>query len=277
MLLLLVGQGLSASSGIGTIETDNAVAVVDLKGEIISSKTFVASLEKAVKNEKVNGVVVHIDSPGGSVGASEEMYRAIVKASEKKPVMCALSNVAASGGLYAAVACERIFVNKGTLTGSIGVIMMTPDLSEITQRYGVSMNVVKSGKFKDAGSPFRSFDPADRKLLQDLVDSAYEQFVGAIATSRKLSVEAVKKFADGRIILGENAIELGLVDEVGGLPEAALAVLRKAKPDSKDDPEIIMPPKPSGLSSMFDDVAESKLFAWLSSWGEARLLYRAFL
>ncbi len=278
LLILAVSRaGVSDGNDLASLtsKSDHAVGVVELSGEIISSTGFRQSLSKALENDNLKALVVRIDSPGGSVGASEEIYRAIKVAGEKKPVVCSLANVAASGGLYAAVGCQKIVANQGTLTGSIGVIMMMPNVSKLIGDTGFSMNVVKSGRFKDTGSPFRSFGEEDRGLIQSIVDRTYDQFVAVIAESRELEIDAVKAFADGRIILGDQAVELGLVDEIGGITRAAKIALELTGDTA--EPEIVMPKKATGFLSVLDDLREAKLWHWISSYGEARLLYQAYL
>ena len=264
-------------ASVSNIKGDNAIGVLPLKGEIITSDKFRRELKKFVKNDKINAIVVRIESPGGSVGASEEIYRAIREAAKKKPVVCSLGNVAASGGLYAAVACDKIVLNAGTLTGSIGVIMMMPNVASLIDSYGIEMNVIKSGPFKDSGSPFRQFEQRDRSLIQSLVDAAYQQFITAISVTRKLDIAKVHQFADGRIILGQQAVELGLADLIGGLSEAAKLALTMAKPGTEEEPELIRPKKRRGFMSVLDEVSEAKIFTWLKNLGRARLLYQASL
>jgi protease IV len=257
-----------------TIKTDHAVAVVELTGEMLSSDAVRKSLKKVVDEKKIKAVVVRIDSPGGSVGAAEEVNRAIKESDQKKPVVCSLGNIAASGGLYAAVGCRKIVANAGTLTGSIGVILMMPNLESVANYVGVQMNVIKSGKFKDTGSPFRKLDSDDRTLLQSLVDKSYRQFVQTVADGRHLDVEKVKTFADGRIILGEEAVEKGLVDEIGGLEQAAKAALEAAGDSA--EPEIITLKKAMGLRSLLREWQGTQLLNWISSLRHMRLLYQAY-
>lgn len=259
-----------------TVESKNAVGLVELSGEIISSDKFRTRLKKFVENDKIRGIVVRIETPGGSVGASEEIYRAIKLADAKKPVVCALGNIAASGGMYSAVGCRKIVTNMGTLTGSIGVILMMPNFSSAIDKTGFSMNVIKSGRFKDSGSPFREFQPEDRQLLQSLVDQTYEQFVSVIAEARDLELDKVREFADGRIILGEQAVAWGLADEIGGVQRAAKLALELSGEETAE-PEIIKLPKSSGLFALFDDLSETQLFTWLKTFGKVRLLYQAYL
>lgn len=272
-----VGIGLYLSKGDNGMEeakTSSAVGVVELTGEIMTSEKFEKDLDRLVKNDKMKGIVVRIDSPGGAVGASEEIFTAIRNADKKKPVVCSLGSIAASGGLFSAVGCRKIVANKGTLTGSIGVIMMTPQLGSIMEKVGVAMTVVKSGHFKDAGSPFRELQPDERALLETLVADAHTQFIELIANARNIPVDKVRSFADGRIILGEKAVELGLVDEIGSLARAAKLALELA--NIKDtEPEIIRPSKPSGLLAFFNEMPDSMMPWWFRQSSATQLLYRA--
>jgi len=256
------------------IKSENAVGVVELYGEILLPDKFVEEFSKQVDNEKIQAVVVRIDSPGGSVGASEELFQTIKDAAEKKPVVCSLGNIAASGGLYAALGCQKIVAHSGSITGSIGVVMMMPQLSSVVEKFGIGVNVIKSGELKDAGSPFRVMTEKDRAVFQDLVNMAYEQFVKIVATSRGLEVEAVKKFADGRIILGEEALRLGLIDEIGGLAKAAKVALELA--GKTGEPELIRTEKKKGLAKLLDRGIEgASLVNWLRGFSEFRLFYRS--
>lgn len=270
----LLQQGLN-EDGPFNVKTDRAVAVIELDGEILSSEKFNAALRKQVKNDQIKAIVVRIDTPGGAVGASEEMYLAIKEADKKKPVICAMSSVAASGGLYAAMGCRKVVTNKGTLTGSIGVVMMMPNVTTVMNKVGVDMTVIKSGKFKDSGSPFREVTPEDRQVMQGLVDTVYQQFVSVVAEARNLPVEEVAKFADGRIIVGEEAVKLGIADAIGNVETAARMALEAA--GISGDPEIVQVKKRKGLSALFEDISESGVKQWLGEAAEARLLYRAFM
>jgi len=280
-IFIIIITALSGGIGDGgmaelNIKSEYAVGLVELSGEIISSDDFRERLNKYGKNEKIRAIVVRIESPGGSVGASEEIYRAIKLVDAVKPVVCSLGNIAASGGLYSAVGCRKIVTNEGTLTGSIGVILMMPNFSSVIDKIGFSMNVIKSGKFKDSGSPFRSFDPEDQVLLQSLVDQSYEQFLRVISESRQLPVDEVRKFADGRIILGEQAVAWGLADEIGGVQRAAKLALELSG-EEEAEPEIIKPAKRSGIFAIIDELSESRIVTWIKAVGRLRLLYQAYL
>ena len=272
--LLIVVVSVSSGGGFEDIKTPHAVAVVDLSGEMMSATEFRKDLKKQIDNEKIKAVVVRIDSPGGAVGAAEEIYEAIKTQREEKPIVCSMGNIAASGGVYAAMGCERVVANRGTITGSIGVIMMLPNFQSLVERFGLKMRVIKSGQFKDAGSPFREFAVEDRKILQDLVNAAYEQFVAVIAEARELEVEEVKKFADGRIILGEDAKRLNLVDELGGLDRAAKLALELSG-ETEASPEIVMPPDKRGLLAKLTGLYQSFDLFYGNGAGHVRLFYRA--
>ena len=222
---------------------------------------------------KYKAVVVRVDSPGGSVGAAEEIYRAIKTAreSKKKPIVCSLGSIAASGGLYAATACEKIVSNAGTLTGSIGVVLMLPNFEHILSTIGLRMNVIKSGAYKDAGSPFREIAPQDRVLLQASVDEAYEQFIKVVADSRSLNLDEVRKFADGRVILGESALKLGLVDQIGGLQQAGKLALTLA--GVQGEPEMTGIEQKHGLRAIFEDLEQSRLSLFMNRWSAPTMMF----
>lgn len=287
-LLLILGVVMAMRHGVGDEEmaalktkTEHGVALVELNGEILTSDEFRSNLKRAVDSKSIKGILVRIDSPGGAVGASEEIYRLIKEANEKKPVVCSMGNLAASGGLFASLGCKKVVANESTLTGSIGVIIMSPNFHSIMEKFGVSMTVVKSGKYKDTGSPFREFNEEDRQFMQSVINSSYEQFVRTVSESRGLSIEAVKKFADGRIILGSQAKELGLVDEIGGIERAAKLALELAG-DQAPEAEIVKVKKPVGLMAYLatEEVSQMLPFTivrWLKMQDRVQVLYRAFL
>ncbi len=285
-LLVIFGAVFALKQGVSEEELsaikakgDFGVALVELTGEILTADEFRSVLKRAVESPKIKSIVVRIDSPGGAVAASEEMYRLIKDAGEKKPIVCSMGNLAASGGLFAALGCKKVVANESTLTGSIGVIVMTPNFRTMMDKFGFAMNVVKSGKFKDTGSPFREFSEEDRAFMQGLIDETYMQFVRRVSEARGIAIEDVKKFADGRIILGSQAKELGLVDEIGGIERAAKLSLELA--GIQAEPELIRVKKPGGLVSFLSS-EEAKQFLpmnllyWFRMSDKTQLLYRAF-
>jgi protease IV len=182
-------------------------------------------LEKAEDDDRVRAVVLRINSPGGTVTASDILYHEIMRFKERRkvPVVASILDVGASGGYYVALAADRILVHPTTVTGSIGVLMMTVNAGGLLEKIGVSASYVKSGEFKDMGSPFRSLRPEERALFQALIDRFYGRFVELVARSRRLEEARVRAFADGRVYTASEAIALGLVDQVGYLEEAIAA------------------------------------------------------
>jgi protease-4 len=253
-------------------KTKEAVFVIPVDGEITSSEKFTRILSRALEKDEIKAIVISINSPGGAVGPSEDIHRAIKAADLKKPVFCAMGGVAASGGLYSAVACRKIYANLSTLTGSIGVIMSYPTVPQVMAKAGVEMNVIKSGVLKDVGSPFRAQTPEDKAFLSRLVDTSYQQFINVIAEDRKIPVESVRKFADGRVILGEEAKQLGLIDEIGGVELAADGALKASGSNAK--PEILYARPKRSFSSVLE---ESKVGFFMRSLAGPQLLYRSSL
>lgn len=220
--MMIVSSVMSAFFSDGFIESDNQIAVVEVQGMISRSREIVQQLRKFQNAPHVKGIILRIDSPGGAVGPSQEIYNAVVRIKEdgKKKIYASLGTVAASGGYYIASATDEIFANPGTLTGSIGVIMAFSNIQDLISKIGVKPEVIKSGKFKDAGSPVRPISGEERKLLQNLVDDVHQQFVEDVAKGRNLSTDKVTPFADGRVFTGRQALELNLVDQLGGLQDA---------------------------------------------------------
>jgi protease-4 len=196
------------------------IGVVDIKGVIgmgrgsVESEPVLKLLKRYGDDSDMKAVVVRIDSPGGAVGSSQEILDGLRRLAEDKVVVCAMGNVAASGGLLVAMGCDRIVAEPGTLTGSIGVISTFPNLRGLLHKIDVEVNTVTAGKLKDAGSPFREFTASDRTYWQELADRIHRQFIQAVAEGRDLPVEQVEKFADGRVVTGEQAVELGLAKEL---------------------------------------------------------------
>lgn len=208
----------------GPADPKRAVAVIELTGEIMSAKEVVEQIYREADNKEVKGIVLRVDSPGGAVGPSQDVYNAVSHAKAKKPVVVSMGALAASGGLYSSLSASKIFCQPGTLTGSIGVIMQIPNFTKIAEKLGVDMVTVKSGKLKDVGNAFRQMEPEEKQFLEDTVHKVYEEFLNAVVTSRKIPREKAMEFADGRVIVGSEAKRLGLVDEFGDVYDAARAV-----------------------------------------------------
>ena len=228
---LVVGIGLFAVAGAITTSDDEdsqsitgaRVALVEIKDAIVSSEDIVKQLKKYQKNKNVKSIVVRVESPGGSVAPSQEIYEAIKSVRDSgKPIVVSMGSIAASGGYYVSIGANKIFANPGTLTGSIGVIMQYPNVMGLMDKIGVNMTTVKSGGLKDAGSPYRKSSDDDKKYFQNLIEDAYDQFVDAVALERKMEVGELKKLADGRVFTGLQAYEYGLVDSLGGYEDAIM-------------------------------------------------------
>lgn len=203
------------------------VAVVTVKGIIADSKSVIEQIHDAAESSDVKGIVIRINSPGGGVGASQEIYREVSKIKDKK-VVASMGSVAASGGYYIACGAEKIYANPGTLTGSIGVLMEFANFEDILGKIGVKGYVIKSGDYKDIGSPIRPMTDAEKVLLQGVIDNTYKQFVEAVSKGRKLPNDYVKGLADGRVFTGEQAKDLKLIDEIGNLEDAVDGVAKMA-------------------------------------------------
>ena len=217
----------------------NRVGVVEVKGVISSPDDILKDLKRFRERDDIKAILVRVDSPGGAVAPSQEIHDAIARTVKVKPVVVSMGNTAASGGYYLAVAASRIYAEPGTLTGSIGVIAELPQVDGLLDWAHLKVNTVRSGKFKDLGSPFRAMTDDDRKLFQGLIDEVYGQFLQAVAEGRKLPVEKIRPIADGRVLSGSQAKALGLIDSFGGLEEAAQGALELAKLTGK--PTLVYP------------------------------------
>lgn len=204
------------------------VGVVEIDGVISDAQVQLESLESLADDDRVHAIVIRIDSPGGGVAPSQELYEEIDRVKATKPVVASLGNVAASGGYYVAAAAHTIVADPGTLTGSIGVIMEFRQLGPLAEKVGVGESIVKSGPYKDIGNPLRTLTDAERTLLQGMVDDVYDQFVDAIARGRGMTPERVRALADGRLYSGAQAKAAGLVDELGGLKTAVRIAWERA-------------------------------------------------
>jgi len=198
------------------------VGIVRIEGPILDSYQTIEELSAFAADPLVKAIVVRIDSPGGGVAASQEIYNAVkrVRKEQNKTVVASMGTVAASGGYYIAVAADRILANPGTLTGSIGVIMQMANFHELLEKIGVKSVVVKSGKFKDLGSPFRPMSEEDRQVLESVMKDTLNQFIEAVADGRSMDSAEVEQLADGRIFTGRQAKSVLLVDEIGDLHDA---------------------------------------------------------
>jgi protease-4 len=203
------------------------IGYVEVRGTIFDSRRTVKWINQLRKDPRVKAILVRIDSPGGGVAASQEIYGALMKAKEEgKPVVAFLGTVAASGGYYIACAADKIVSNPGTITGSIGVIMEFPVVERLLEKIGLEFEIIKSSEHKDIGSPFRPMTPKERKLMEEVVMDVYDQFIDVVVNSRGIPRDSLKKIADGRILSGKQALNFGLVDMLG-VEEDAIEEARK--------------------------------------------------
>ena len=203
------------------------LAVVRVEGFIGDTRKLLAWIDRLTRDKSIKGVLLRVNSPGGSAAASHELYDALRRLAARKPVYASMGSVAASGGFMAALAAERVLATPATLTGSIGVKMEIPQVQGLMEKLGLHRESIASGKYKDAGTPFRPMTQDERLYLSAIIDDMHESFVELVAQARKLPAEKVRAIADGRILTGAKALELGLVDELAGQAEA-LRQLRTA-------------------------------------------------
>ncbi len=229
----------------GFSSTGNHVRVMDMSGVIISSSSFLKDLQTHLDNKRVKAIVIRVNSPGGLVAPSQEMYEAIKRADTKIPIVISMGSVAASGGYYISLGARKIFANPGTLTASIGVIMEFVNTEKLYQWAKMDRFAITSGKFKDAGSPLKPMTADDKALFQAMVKDIYAQFRGVVKERRKLSEEELNKTTDGRVVTGQQALDAKLVDALGGMEEA----IKEAKTLAglPETAAVITPEKPQGF------------------------------
>jgi protease IV len=198
------------------------IALISIVGAIYNSQPILDQLKKVEESNGIKAVILRLDTPGGGVAAAQEIYGKLVYLRDEKkiPIIASMGSVAASGGYYIALGADTIIANSGTITGSIGVIADLLNYSQLAEKIGIRMDVIKSGKYKDTGNPFRKMNDEEAKYLQGLIDDSYHQFVETVAAERKMSVPEVELLADGRVYTGRQAKENGLIDVLGGYDDA---------------------------------------------------------
>jgi protease-4 len=245
LCLLALAMFLGGKDSPGISISSNQVASLELEGVVSDSKEFIDQLDDYGNRSGVRSVVIRINSPGGGVAASQEIYEAIKKfrAESKKKVVVSMASVAASGGYYIACAADKIFANPGTITGSIGVIAEWYNYGDLLRWAKMESVVIKSGSMKDAGSSTRPLTEEEKAYFQSLIDNIYAQFVSAVAKSRDIDEDEVRKLADGRVFTGQEAKEKNLIDELGTHQDAIAAAAQMAGIEGK--PKIVRPIKKS--------------------------------
>jgi protease-4 len=233
------------------------IGVVEVSGTIMDSKEVIKRLDEFKEDQSVKAIVLRVESPGGAVGAIQEIYREVMKLREGKDarkVVASMGNTAASGGYYVSAAANRIFANPGTVTGSIGVISHQADFGELMDLLKIHFSSIKSGKFKDTGTPFRPLTPEEHQLMQELVLEMHQQFVSDIAKGRARQVSEIALVADGRVMTGARAKDLGLVDELGNLQDAIDWAAKAAGIAGKPSVVYGRKKRPAFLREMFESI-----------------------
>ncbi|MGE7779683.1 signal peptide peptidase SppA [Peribacillus sp. NPDC097264] len=271
----------------------NVIAVLDVEGTIqdtgeaslLSSETynhrdFMDKLQMAEENDNIKGIILRVNSPGGGVVESAEIYDKILDIKKvKKPVYVSMGSMAASGGYYISAPADKIFASPETMTGSLGVIMQGYNYEKLAEKYGVEFETIKSGTYKDIMSPTREMTDDERKILQNMIDNSYDQFVKIIANGRGMSEKEVRKIADGRIYDGRQAKEVHLIDDFGHLDDVIAAMKNDI---DKKNAQVIRYTGEAGFGSLFsmgaqkilgNDVETAVLTKILSSSNSPRLMY----
>lgn len=232
LTVFLIIVGIAAVLGLGTwglvyfvgggssLFSKGGIGIIEIEGVIMDEAPYVEMLSRFRRSDDIKAIILRIDSPGGGVAATQEIYREIKRTKNEKKVIASLGSMAASGGLYVAAAADQIMANPATVTGSVGVIMQMVNVEELMDKIGLNPVIIKSGRFKDIGSSSRPMSPEEKALLQKVVDQLHMQFVRDLAEGRGMEVDKVSELADGRIFTGEQALELGLIDKLGNFEDA---------------------------------------------------------
>ncbi len=263
MIILLIFL-LSVVRGLVGKPSGERIGVVEIEGIIAESKQIMEDIIRFKEDDDIKGVILRINSPGGSVGPTQEIYREVIKLKEKKKVFVSMGSVCASGGYYIAAAGDKVYANPSTITGSIGVIMQSVIRADLMKKIGLQSNTIKAGDLKDAGTPFREMTKEERAYLDGLVKNIHEQFIKDVAMSRSMEPAKAKKLADGRIYTGLQAKELGLVDNIGNFYDT-VDDFKKAL-NIKGKPELVYTEKPFSLSRwLFSTMTRESIEGFFSS------------
>jgi len=273
VLLIALSTGASLFLGEAPMVASDKVAVIKIEGVILDSEDVVKQLKKYSENDAVKAIVLRIDSPGGAVVPSQEIYEEVykVRQNNKQKIVTSMGSVAASGGYYIAAASDKIVANPGTLTGSIGVIMEFATAEELMNKIGVKSEVIKSGAKKDVGNPMRAMTPEERLYLQGVIDDTHTQFVEAVAKGRNMKKEAVWQIADGGVFTGRQAKALGLVDEMGDLQDAIKLAGKLG--NIEGEPNVVQEDKKNSIWDILKGEDVSGLFRGALQSALPRLLY----
>ena len=256
--LILISLMITIS--VSTPEYGEKVGIIDIEGMITDALPVIADLKYFRENEQVKAILIRINSPGGGVAPSQEIYREILKSKNEKPIIISMGTVAASGGYYIASAANGIVANTGTITGSIGVIMGFTNFEVLFQKIGLQTSVIKSGEFKDMGSPTRPMTPEEESFLKSFVTEIHEQFINDVSQGRNMPVDEIRSVADGRIFTGEQAKKMGLVDRIGNYDDAVQWAGSLGGIQGKIS--TMHPPKPP--LGILEELIHNEIHSWIS-------------
>lgn len=255
-LVYLSFNGNSEESSFGGF--GDKIGVVDLDGVILSPKQVVSQLKKFADDDSIKAIILHVNSPGGGVAASEEIYREVkrIHDSKKKRIVASIETVGASGAYYVASASDKIYADKGSIVGSIGVIAQWVNYGELLRWAKLKNITMKAGEFKDTGNPTREMTPAEQEYMQALIDNMHTQFIQAVADGRKAKEADIRLVANGKVWTGEQAYSMKLVDQIADFEDAVKDTAKAV--GIKGEPSLVYPPRRrrSGLDLMFDDVSD---------------------
>tara|TARA_Y100000590_G_C15703239_1_gene1007582 strand:+ start:1173 stop:2042 length:870 start_codon:yes stop_codon:yes gene_type:complete len=244
------------------------IGVIEINAPIMESKDIIEDLNYFLEEKDIKAIVVRLNTPGGGVAASQEIYNKIKKIvdSKSKPIIASMGGVAASGGYYVALGADTIVANSGSVTGSIGVIMSYPVLQELMQKIGIGQETIKSGEMKDAGSMYRDLNKKERRYFQELIDDLHKQFINVVSLERSLPLSKVQELADGKVYSGQQAFENGLIDTLGTMEDAIFIAANKA--NIKGKPVIVYPPeeKKGFLDVLIGDIFQQASLEKLNSY-----------
>jgi protease-4 len=247
------GRDEESFSGFGS-----KIAVVELDGVIFSPKQIVPQLKKFADDDSVKAIIIHVNSPGGGVAASEEIYREVkrIRDEKKKRIVASIETVGASGAYYVASATNKIYADKGSVVGSIGVIAEWVNYGELLHWAKLNAITMKAGEFKDTGSPTREMTPAEREYMQGLIDNMHTQFIKAVADGRHAKEDDIRAIANGKVWTGEQALSMKMVDQIADFEGAVKDTARAV--NISGEPTLVYPPKErrSGLDLLFGDVSD---------------------
>jgi len=266
-----IGSGLLISGGT-SFSSGDKVAVLRVEDIILDSQIYLDSIDAIAKDDDIKALVVRIDSPGGSVGPSQEIYSELKELGKELPIVASIGGVGASGGYYIACAAEKIYANPGSITGSIGVIAQFASYEKLLAWAKIDVEVIKSGKYKDVGSSFREMSEADKQYIQDLIDNVYSQFKLVVANARNLDPKQIDKVADGKIYTGEQALNLKLIDELGTINDAIKMAGKLGGIEGK--PEVIsLPKKRSRLMDLLNSKIDTNILTSVPTKSRFGLFY----